>query len=161
LPPAAPGARDPLEEKLEALTRRRDELRERRDQLKDKEKGDLPKDELRRLEDLEFQVELGRYERALRAYESRFWRADKDPARRAILQSQQFPLVYRYFLALLEEAFRERQDRVRGLWPELPALCVDGVDLLSDDDDKVLAAASRTALTYRLDLMNQRAQLVD
>jgi len=161
MPPAAPGARDPLEEKLEALVRRRDELREKREQLKDKEKGDLPKDDLRRLEDLEFQVELGRYERALRGYERRFWLAEKDPARRAILQSQQFTLVYRYFLALLEDAFRERQERVRGLWPELPALCVGGVDLLSDDDDKVLAAASRTALTYRLDLMNQRAQLVD
>src|SRR5262249_36961698 len=43
----------------------------------------------------------------------------------------------------------------------LPALCVDGVDLLSAGDDEALAAVTRAALVNRLDLMNQRAQLVD
>src|SRR5439155_19535452 len=49
----------------------------------------------------------------------------------------------------------------RKRWPELPPLCLEGVDLLRDDDDTVLAAANRAALENRLDLMNQRAQLVD
>ncbi|MFO0927973.1 MAG: TolC family protein [Gemmataceae bacterium] len=85
----------------------------------------------------------------------------KDPYRRQTLQNLQFNVVYRLFLSLLEEAFRERTERVRRLWPDLPPLCVDGVDLLSDCDDKVLATVTRAALENRLDLMNQRAQVVD
>lgn len=159
LPPG--GKKEAIDVKLDDLTRQRDVLREKREQLKENEKGDLSPTEARQLEELEFRIEVGRFERALRAYQSKFWAAEKDAGRRLALQNQQFTVVYRYFLAILEDAFRERQERARTLWPALPPLCVDGVDLLNDDDDKVLAAVSRAALANRLDLMNQRAQLVD
>jgi outer membrane protein TolC len=149
-----------LDDRIERLQKEANALREKREQLRDKE-SDLPEKEMRRLEELDFQADLARYERSLRAYETRFWETEKDPARRAALQNRQFVVVYRFFLSLIEEAFRERQERVRRLWPDLPALCVDGVDLLSGDDDTVLAAVTRAALENRLDLMNQRAQLVD
>src|SRR5207247_7462072 len=43
----------------------------------------------------------------------------------------------------------------------LPPFCVNGVDLLSADDDLALNTVAEAALTTRLDLMNARAQLVD
>src|SRR5262249_49909335 len=145
----------------EKLSQERRKLLDRREELKDKEMGDLSEKEAARLEELDFEVELGRFEKALRAYASRYWEAEKDPYRKALMQSVQFNVVYRQFLALLEEPFRELRDEVRKQWPDLPALCLEGVDLLSDDDEKVLAAITRVALENRVDLMNQRAQLVD
>jgi hypothetical protein len=162
--PAGPkdlAGRDALDRRLEKLTAERRKLMDRREELKDNEMGDLSPEEAARLEELDFEVELGRFERALRAYASRYWEAEKDAYRKALLQSVQFNVAYRQFLALLEEPFRELRDEVRKQWPELPPLCIEGVDLLADDDDKVLATVTRVALENRLDLMNQRAQLVD
>lgn len=155
------GKVDALDAKLTALGKERDALREKRERLKDEEKGDLDPKEARQLEAIEFQIELGAYERALRAYESKFWAADKDAGRRLALQNRQFNVVSRLFTSIAEEAFRERQERARKMWPDLAPLCVEGVDLLSGDDDTVIAAVSQAALTNRLDLMNQRAQVVD
>lgn len=152
---------NPLDARLDRLVKQRKALRDRREQLKDKDQGGLSPKETEQLEDLDFEIELGRYERSLRLYEMKVWEAEKDAGRRLARQNELFGFVYRNFLALLEEAFRERQDRVRKLWPELQPLCVDGVDLLNADDDTVITAVSRAALTNRLDLMNQRAQLVD
>jgi hypothetical protein len=160
LRPAKPG-QDSLETRLERLRRERDKLRERRDRLRENDKGDLPPAELRRLERLEADVDLAAYEEALRTYEARPWEAIKDAFLRAEGQRYRFNVVFRWFLAVLEEPISERNEAVRRLWPALPALCVDGVDLLRDDDDKVIAAVTRAALVNRLDLMNQRAQLVD
>ncbi|MGL4554061.1 MAG: TolC family protein, partial [Gemmataceae bacterium] len=153
--------RDALDRRLEKLTAERRKLADRREELKDEEKGDLTEKDAARLEELDFEVELGRFEKALRAYADRFWEKEKDEYRKALLQSVQFNVAYRQFLALLEEPFRERRDAVRKEWPDLPPLCIDGVDLLADDDEKVIAAVTRVALENRLDLMNQRAQLVD
>lgn len=150
-----------LDRRLDKLTAERRKLAEKREELKDKGKGDLDAKDSARLEELDFEVELGRFEKALRAYASRFWDAEKDAYRRSLLQSVQFNVAYRQFLALLEEPFRERRQDIRKQWPELPPLCLEGVDLLADDDEKVLATVVRVALENRLDLMNQRAQLMD
>jgi hypothetical protein len=152
---------DPLDVRLEEVVKKRDALREKREEMREKEKGDLSPEDARRLEELEFQAELGRFERAIRTFSKKLWVTDKDPFRRAVLQSVQFNVIYRQLLSLLEEAFRDRKERVRQRWPELPRACVEGVDVLRDPDDKVLEVITRTALENRLDLMNRRAQLVD
>ncbi|MFQ3649048.1 MAG: TolC family protein [Gemmataceae bacterium] len=152
--------RDGLDRRLEKLNTERRTLMTKRDELREKEK-DLSPTEAARLEELDFEVELGRLEKALRAYASKFWEAEKDPYRRSLLQTVQFNVAYRQFLALLEIPFGEAREQVRKRWPELPPACIEGVDLLADDDEKVLSTIVRVALENRLDLMNQRAQLVD
>ena len=152
--------RDNLDRRLEKLSIERRALTTKRDELREKEK-DLTPSEARRLEELDFEVELGRLEKALRAYSSKFWEAEKDAYRRSLLQTVQFNVAYRQFLAMLEIPFRESREDVRKRWPELPPACIEGVDLLADDDEKVLATIVRVALENRLDIMNQRAQLVD
>ncbi len=160
LAPNADPKKDPLLVKLDALLKEREGLRRKRDDLKDKEK-DLAPRELARLEQLEDAIDLGGFELALRTYERRLWEAQKDPAVRARIQIAQFNTVYRLYLTLLEDPRAERSAAIRPRWPDLPTLCVDGVDLLSADDDVALAAVSRAALENRLDLMNRRAQLTD
>lgn len=159
LPPRKPGAlTDPFEERLRPLLREREIIVNRRKEFQRTDSGDLPEKERRRLQLIEFQIDLGEFERALRGYEEQPWKQAKDPIE---LQRRLFGATYQRFLTLLEESYRERQEPVRQSWPDLPPLCVEGVDLLSDDDDKVIATVSRAALENRLDLMNQRAQLVD
>jgi hypothetical protein len=63
--------------------------------------------------------------------------------------------------AVLIEARNERTEKVRGAWPQLPRVCVEGVDLLATDVDQAEAVVARTAVANRFDLMNTRAQLVD
>jgi hypothetical protein len=155
----APGELSPFDRELEKRRVERRKLLDRRAELRDK--GGLPKADEERLEAVESELELGQFERLLRLYESRPWEVTKDVRLRAAQASALFMSVYRAFLPLLEEPFRERVNKVRERWPTLPPLCIDGVDLLSDDEDKVLAAVSRYALANRLDLMNVRAQLVD
>ncbi|MFO0880959.1 MAG: TolC family protein [Gemmataceae bacterium] len=157
LPPAV-GAMDPFEEKMRPLLRELEVLRNKEKELQKRDKGALSLQDERRLEEVLLQLNLGAYERSLRSYEKKPWKGSKEPLND---QRRLFGAVYQRFLALLEEPRRERQEPVRRGWPELPALCVDGVDLLSGDEDQVIAAVSRAALANRVDLMNRRAQLVD
>jgi hypothetical protein len=159
LPKDASG-RDPLDRRLEKVIAQLRELQNRQDELREKEQ-ELPPADLARLRELDFEVELGRFEKALRQYASKFWEAEKDAYRRASLQLVQFNVVYRQFLAVLEAPFEEARAEVRNRWPELPPACIEGVDLLADDDEKVLQTIVRVAFENRLDLMNQRAQVVD
>src|SRR5262249_46068662 len=139
--------------------RRRNALQKKRDALKGGE--ELPPEELRELESLDFQLLLGRFEANLRLYEQKAWERQPNLALAAYMQLRLFQNIRRGFEALLEPAFRERSGRVQQVGPDLPSLCVDGVDLLSAGDDEAMAAVTRAALTNRLDLMNQRAELVD
>ncbi len=72
-----------------------------------------------------------------------------------------FRILYRILLELLEEAQQERLAKVREAWPELPRICLDGIDLLAVDLDRAQTVVAQTALSNRLDLMNARAELVD
>ena len=161
--PPGPGGRaaNPIDQRIDELVKERDLLRDKRDKVGEGEKAGLPASDQRRLEKLDLDIEAGSFERALRVYERRPWEATKDEGAKAQMRNRMFILVYRLFLGLLENIVPERLDRVRKLWPDLPAACVGGVDLLEEDDDKVFAAVSRAALENRLDLMNNRAQLVD
>ncbi len=114
-----------------------------------------------RLDELDFEIEVGRLEDALRGVEAKPWEAIKSPRDRADARNARYQYVSRHFLALLDMPFAELRQAVEKTWPALPPACLDGVDLLSAPDDVVEAAITRAALSNRLDLMNQRAQLVD
>jgi outer membrane protein TolC len=114
-----------------------------------------------RLDEVEFETELGRFETLLREYESQPWKALTNP----MLQKRRQEAMYRYvvngFILVLADARNERVVQLRSQWPELAKLCVNGVDLLKTDLDQAEAACVQTALLNRLDLMNVRAQVVD
>lgn len=157
--------RTPLDRFLGPLIDERDKLLAVRRSLTRTER-DLPEAAARRLEVLDFEISLGSLERLLRIYAARPWKEIKKGPKGMELDPEDvrtayFNAAYQHFRSLLEDPFRELRDRARRMWPELPPLCVNGVDLLSGDDETVLAAVSEAALTNRLDLMNQRAQLVD
>jgi hypothetical protein len=156
--PPGPAGKDPVDRKLEALRRERIALLKR---AKLPEGRDLPEADRRRLAEIEADLAVGLFESDLRDYERRPWERQKDPALRAAAQARLFFIVHREFLALLEETFRERTEGVRRRWPALPEACVEGFDLLGAQEDEAIAAVTRAALTNRLDLMNQRAQVVD
>src|SRR5262249_28673763 len=69
--------------------------------------------------------------------------------------------VINSFSLVLIPARNERLEKLRPTWPELPRICVQGVDLLRADLDEAQTVGARAALNSRLDLMNVRAQLVD
>ncbi len=159
IPSRKPGeAIDPFDRQLEPLLRELEILLGRQKEFQRRGAADLPERERQQLANVEFRISVGEFERTLRYYETKPWEGAKDPIE---TQRTLFRAVYQRFLTLLEVPRNERLEPVRRSWPELPPLCVDGVDLLSEDDDQVIAAASRAALANRLDLMNQRAQLVD
>jgi hypothetical protein len=154
----------PLNQRLEGLRREVNRLRDLRASLQG---AALPAAEQTRLRQLELELNLGYFERALRLYESEPWKeiknADKEleQAQRLLQQGRLFRFVHRGFLTLGEEAFDERQALIREQWPPLPPVCVDGVDLLAAPEEEALATMTRACLSNRLDLMNNRAQLVD
>jgi outer membrane protein TolC len=147
-----------LAARLTDLRAQRRRLIEQKLKLQDKP---LPAADQRRLGEVEFEVSLGFFERDLRDYEKEPWAKLKDPLEQQAAQARLFRYIASGFLLMLDEAYRERQGRIRESWPDLPQLCVNGVDLLRADEDEALAAITRAALTSRLDLMNQRAQVVD
>jgi hypothetical protein len=145
-----------LAARMANLTAERGALRLKRDS----EKGLTP-EEARRLVDLDYEYEVSHLEDALRLIEARPWEALKDPREKANRRNAAFRYASRHFLALLDFPFVELNEAVRKSWPPLPPVCLDGVDLLSAPDDEAEAAITRAALANRLDLMNQRAQVVD
>lgn len=146
------------------LDRRLDELRAERDKLRQKAPPTTPlldDPDVVRLSALDFDIELGRFERSLRIYERQPWKNIVNPLDKLALQNQLFRNVQRSFLNILEQAFSERLDRIRKSWPDLPPVCVDGVDVLRAPEEQALEVTQRAALANRLDLMNVRGQLVD
>jgi hypothetical protein len=159
LPPTQ-GVNDPVTQRLDRLLEERRKLLDLKSELEAK-RQDLSPDDARRLNDLDIEIVVGRFERELRRYEAAPWRNSTIASVRETRRGAQFMWVHRAFLTLMEGAFMERQNEVRGSWPNLPPACVDGVNLLSADDDEAMGTITRAALENRLDLMNQRAELVD
>src|SRR5262249_56383079 len=62
---------------------------------------------------------------------------------------------------VLDEARNERIEDVRRSWPDLPPVCLDGINLIKADLDEAQDRVSQAALINRIDLMNARAELVD
>jgi hypothetical protein len=147
-----------IESRLDVLRAERQRLLDRRAASE----APLPQDDLRRLDELTFEINIGLFERDLRAYEQQPWNRFKDnEAIRLSTHVQDFRVVYRDFLNLLEEAFDEELESIRRNWAPLPQCCVEGVDIWSAPEAEALIAAEKAALTNRVDLMNVRAELVD
>ena len=150
----------------EQLTRRLGELRLERQKLFDRRadrqaKGlPEPEAEARRLAQLDADIELGGFEAALRGYEVRPWLKDKGPeAIRA--QAAAFQNAFNGFYIVILAARNESLAAIRQQWPKLPPLMVNGADLLDVPLEDAYTSAIQTALSYRLDLMNARGQVVD
>jgi hypothetical protein len=148
---------DGLQKRLEQLGEERRRLLSRRDDLLAKGEA-LPVAEQQRLDELNFEIDLGNFEKQLRLYETQPWKKATNPAAR---QQLELRYVIALFVDVLIEARNERLEQLRETWPNLARLCVNGVDLLKANLDEAQATVVQTALTNRLDLMNIRAQLVD
>jgi outer membrane protein TolC len=151
---------DDLKKRLKDLTEERQKLLDKQIDLEKAGKPFPPADR-QRLVELEYDIDLGSFEQSLRAYEGQPWKTENNPARQRQQQILSFRLVVNAFVLVMGEARAERIDQIRELWPKVPALLVDGKDLLEGDLDEAQALAGRTALANRLDLLNVRAQLVD
>jgi outer membrane protein TolC len=151
---------DELERRLTAYSEERRRLLGKKTDLETKGQTLSPDDE-RRLHDVQFEIDLGLFEKVLRNYETQPWKNVLDPVLRGRRQQNEFRYVQNKFIDVLTEARNERLARLRRQWPDLARLCVNGVDLLKADLGDAQGAVIQAALVNRLDLMNVRAQLVD
>jgi hypothetical protein len=119
-----------------------------------------PEAELRRLAELEADLELGQFELTVRRYESQPWLKEKG-ALAGTVQAAAYRDVFNTFYQLILEGRNERLEEIRGQWPKLPSLQVDGVDILDIPLDDAYTTGIQAALSNRLDLMNARGQVVD
>jgi Outer membrane efflux protein len=117
----------------------------------------LPPDEQTRLDALPRDVALGQLELSLRAYE--LARTQKDQTARDV--QVLYEDVVNNFIRVMSEAREERRTLIESSWPKLPAITVDGADLLSEDLDRAQTVAAQVALANRMELMNARGQTVD
>lgn len=148
---------------LDLLARHGEERRKLLD-LKDareKEGQTLSEAERQRLDELVFEIDLGRFERLLRDYENQPWKRQPNEERARRLQMAVYRDVQNVFALLLGEARKERLEQIRKGWPQLPPVCVAGFDVVRDDPEEALAVVAQTAIANRFDLMNERARLAD
>jgi outer membrane protein TolC len=115
----------------------------------------------RRLNELEFELDLGQFEYILRTYEDQPWKQIAEKSRRGRAHAALFRDLINGFNLLLVEGRNERLDTLSTTWPPLPPLSVEGADLLKLSEEEGFGIASRTTVVNRLDVMNARAQLVD
>ncbi len=114
--------------------------------------------EAARVAELPRDIALGQFELSLRNYEAGLPKRGPTSLRDNAVRYEE---AVNYFTLVLSEARQERQQLVRKSWPALPAVAVDGADLLTEDLDRAQTVAAQTALGNRLELMNTRGQLVD
>ena len=117
----------------------------------------LPPDEQARLDALPRDIALGQLELSLRAFELARNRKDTTTRDVAVFYED----VINNFVRVMSEAREERRTLIESSWPKLPAIAVDGADLLSEDLDRAQTVASQVALANRMELMNARGQTVD
>jgi hypothetical protein len=119
-----------------------------------------PPEEVRRLAEVESEIDLGLFERSVRVYEARPWLKEKGPTATGV-QASTFQEMFNSFYQLALEGRNQRLDQTRHQWPALPALPVGGADVLTSSLDEGYTAGIQAALSDRLDLMNARGQVVD
>jgi outer membrane protein TolC len=161
------------EPKLEEESKRDKILRrnilDRKAELERQNKPLDPKDK-EALDRLEADINLIDFEKTVREYLAQPWL--KDPVdrklskeelleRRIRLHASRFRDARSAFALVLSEAINERFVLTNQQWEEIHRVELNGIDLLREEEPEVFAAASDAALTNRLDLMNQRAQVVD
>ena len=111
-----------------------------------------------RLAELPKELSVGNFELALRTYEAALTKKGPTTYRESAVKYEE---AVNYFILIVSEARRERQQYVRKSWPKLPAVVVSDVNILEDDLDRAQTVASQMALGNRLELMNSRGLLVD
>jgi hypothetical protein len=148
---------DELVRRLADLADERRGLLDRRADLQARGRPE-PEADTRRVNRLTADLDLGAFERAVRAYEAAAPRKD---AGADALRAAAFRDAFNGFYQLVLEGRNERLAGIRREWPRLPAAVVNGVDLLAVPLDDAAATVVQTALTDRLDLMNARGQVVD
>ncbi len=129
-----------------------------------KENKTLSAEEQVRQREVNAQLDLGNFERALRLYESNYVEMGKPKKIDMAVERKrltEFSGVVYSWQKVLVEARNDQWNAVRASWPDLPRCCVDGVDLINDDLARASEAGTRHALENRLDLMNVRGQVVD
>jgi hypothetical protein len=151
--PNQPPLQKPLNNRLRQLLEERRKLLDLNEAYAAKNQP-LPEKDARRLDELELDIDVGKLERTLRGFEATLAKVGGQPI-------VTFRMVHRDFVTLFEWAYKEQEDKIRESWPALPPYCVNGVDILSADEDVALDTVARTALTNRVDLMNVRGELVD
>ncbi len=128
-------------------------LKARIDQLKERLRGligkELTDEDRRNIRRWEAELELSEMELLLRRLEA------------GTLKRQEFEILVNLVIIVTQEAAQERLEGLRELWPELPRVIVEGKDLLKLNAQPALDVAVRTALNYRVDLMNVRGFEVD
>jgi hypothetical protein len=153
------------------LDAKMDSLRkERRKILTANVEKDLNEEQKAQLRELDRQYELGQFERFLRDYEAQPWTKipkEKDPKKEQEREIQRtkmrvgaFQNVVLTFSNVFAEAFNEWSVAWSAHWPEFSPIILEGVDMLAGDEP-AYAIGTRIGLENRLDLMNQRARVVD
>jgi hypothetical protein len=158
---------DELDKRLADFREEHRKLLDQKTDLETKGQTLSPSDE-QRLKRVEFEIELGEFEKLLREYEAQPWKkpskpgdAVPEPAQQRKRQQAMFRYLVNAFTLVLSEARNERFSQLQELWPKLRRLCVDGVDLLKAELDEARTAVTQHAEANRLDLMNVRAQVTD
>jgi hypothetical protein len=144
---------------MEKYGAERRQMKVRQDELEAKGQK-LSAEEQKRLTEIDFEIDLGSFERLLREYERQPWKrpgGDIEIAR----QQVEFRTLIEALGYLLGAARNERLARLDQTWPALPRVCLDGMDLIAADVDEAQTVVAQAALINRFDLMNQRAQVVD
>lgn len=106
-------------------------------------------------------IEIAELELALNLYERLPFNPASAEGRDKIIGGELYRRIVTWFSLVLESGRVEQQGRLNQKWPELPPLRVNGVDLLAVPLDQAQNLVGQVALANRLDLMNQRAQVVD
>jgi len=150
---------DQVTAELASLRKLRAELLDRKAERERLGQPDLPED-LKRLAQIESELDLGTFEQAVRTYEARPWLKEKGQTA-AGLQATAARNMFNAFYQLALEGRNERLLQTRRQWPELPSLPVNGIDVLAAPLDEAYTAGIQSALSNRLDLMNARGQVVD
>jgi hypothetical protein len=118
----------------------------------------MPPAEVARLAVLPPDIALGQLELSLRAYDAARIKRDAATVRDvAVLYEDSV----NNFMRVMNEPRMERRALMRAAWPDLPAISVDGLDLLEEDLEKAQTVAGQVALANRLELMNARGVVVD
>lgn len=146
--------------RLNNLRGERRRLLELRDRLEVQNKV-LGAEELRRLDEVRLEIDLGNLEEGLREYEARVWRREPTLERRRERYADVLRELLRRIYAVVARAREERLEKLTGRWPKLPELRVGEVGLLEAELPDAETAVAQAALANRFDLMNARARLVD
>lgn len=126
---------DELRKRLSAVHEDRRRLEDKQADVQDRGQA-LGAADQQRLDRITAEISLGNFERVLRDYESQPWKDLAKPEQQRRRQQQRWRAVNNSFALVLLGARNERFNRLHAGWPTLPAVRVEGADLLAGDREK-------------------------